>query len=270
MKPEGRILSRPAPTASARCLIRASEFGLLSGLGLRVSDLGDWQRVVITGCARLGLSVLLFLPASACRAADQSPLLDQWLAAQTNFHTWTADATQVRRFTTLAQPLTSTGKVWMAVPDRFRWEVGQPAQTIALRLPDQLVLIYPRLKRIEKYPLNDKQPGIWKEALALLEASFPRSRAELEARFRVLSVTETNSLAQIELQPKSAAARKFMAAIRVTLSTNDFSLAATELCFSDGSSMRNEFRHVQANAALPEGIFDAKVEDGYTVVEPMR
>jgi outer membrane lipoprotein-sorting protein len=218
----------------------------------------------------LGLSLLLFLSASARPAAEPGALLDQWLAAQTNFHTWTADATQIRHFTTLAQPLASTGKVWMAVPDHFRWEVGQPAQTIAIRQPDQLILIYPRLKRMEKYPLNDKQPGMWKEALALLEASFPRSRAELESRFRVVSVTESNSLAQIELQPKSAAARKFMSAIRVTLRTNDFLLTATELNFSDGSSMRNEFRNVQINAPLPEGIFDAKAEEGYKVVEPSQ
>jgi len=213
---------------------------------------------------------LLVLAASVCLAAEQGALLDQGLAAQTHLHTWTADATQIRHFATLAQSLTSTGKVWMALPDHFRWEVGQPAQTIAIRQPDQLILIYPRLKRMEKYPLNDKQPGMWKEALALLEASFPRSRAALESRFRVVSVTESNSLAQIELQPKSAAARKFMSAIQVALRTNDFSLAATELDFSDGSRMRNEFSNIRTNVALPEGIFDAKAEDGYKVVEPLR
>jgi outer membrane lipoprotein-sorting protein len=217
-----------------------------------------------------GVTLLFCLAAGLCTASDTSGLLDQWLAAQTNFHTWSADAIQTRCFTTLAQPLVSTGRVWVAVPDHFRWEVGQPPQTIALRQPDQLFLIYPRLKRIEKYPLNDKQPGLWKEALALLEASFPRSRAELESRFRVMSVTLTNSLGQIELQPKSAAARKFMAGIRVSVRTNDFSLAATEMSFSDGSSMRNDFSNVQSNAPLPEGIFDAKVEKGYTVVEPLR
>ena len=214
--------------------------------------------------------LLCWLAPLVCPAADLSGLLDQWLAAQTNFHTWSADAIQTRRFATLAQPLTSTGRVWVAVPDHFRWELGQPAQTIALRQPDQLVLIYPRLKRMEKYPLNDQQPGLWKEALALLEASFPRSRAELESRFRVVSVTQSNSLGQIALQPKSAAARKFMAGIRVSVRTSDFSLAATELSFSDGSSLRNDFSNVQSNAPLPAGIFDAKVEEGYTVVEPLR
>jgi outer membrane lipoprotein-sorting protein len=34
--------------------------------------------------------------------------------------------------------------------------------------------------------------------------------------------------------------------------------------------MRNDFSNVQSNATLPEGIFEAKVEKGYTVVEPLR
>jgi outer membrane lipoprotein-sorting protein len=216
------------------------------------------------------VALLFCLAGFASPAADLNGLLDQWLAAQTNFHTWSADAVQTRCFTTLAQPLVSTGRVWVAVPDRFRWEIGQPAQTIAVRQPTQLCLIYPRLKRMEKYPLDDKQPGLWKEALALLDASSPRNRAELESRFRVVSVTQTNALTQVELQPKSAAARKFMASIRVSMRTSDFSPAATELSFSDGSRMRNDFTHVQGNAPLPPGIFDAKVEEGYTVVEPLR
>jgi outer membrane lipoprotein-sorting protein len=214
--------------------------------------------------------LLSWLAGSVCFGSDATGLLDRWLAAQTNFHAWSADAIQTRNLTTLAQPLVSTGRVWVAVPDRFRWELGRPAQTIALRQPKQLLLIYPRLKRVEKYPLDDKQPGPWKEALALLEASFPRSRADLESRFRVVSVTESNSVGQIELQPKSLAARKFMAGIRVSVRTSDFSLAATEMSFSDGSTLRNDFSNVRGDAPLPEGIFDAKVEEGYTVVEPLR
>jgi len=48
-------------------------------------------------------------------------------------------------------------------------------------------------KRVEKYPLNQNQTGPWRDVLALLDASFPRSRAELEAHFRVLSVVQTNA-----------------------------------------------------------------------------
>ena len=211
---------------------------------------------------------------AAClsRAADTNlnPMFDRWFTAQTNIQSWSADFTQTRIFKTLAQPLVSTGKVWVATPGRFRWELGRPAQTIALRQPDTLFLIYPRLKRAEKYPLNDNQPGPWRDALALLEASFPRSQADLESHFRVLSVTQTNANWELTLQPKSPLARQMMAEIGITVRTNDFSLAATEMKFADGSRMRNDFTNVVLNPVLGEEIFDAKLDPGITVVEPLR
>ncbi|MGA2242135.1 MAG: outer membrane lipoprotein carrier protein LolA [Verrucomicrobiota bacterium] len=217
------------------------------------------------------LSALLFLVAVlSARAAEQSPVLDTWFSAQTNLHSFTADVIQTRTLKVLSQPLVSTGKVWVVIPNRFRWEIGQPAQTIALRQPDTLFLIYPRLKRAEKYPLNDNQPGPWRDALALLDASFPRSRADLESRFRVLSVTQTNANWEITLQPKNALARQMMAEIGITVRTNDCLLAATEMKFADGSRMRNDFTNVVLNPVLGEEIFDAKLDPGVTVVEPLR
>jgi outer membrane lipoprotein-sorting protein len=203
-------------------------------------------------------------------ASDTNTVLEGWFAAQTNFHTWTADAIQTRSIKTFSQPLVSTGKVWVAVPDHFRWELGQPAQTIALRRPKELMLMYPRLKRAEKYPLDGNQPGPWRDALALLEASFPRSRAELESHFNVLSVVSSNQVAHLTLQPRSGLAKKFMSELEISFRTDDFSPTATELRFSDGSSMRNDFIHSVLNPTLPEGIFEAKLSPEFKVVEPLK
>jgi outer membrane lipoprotein-sorting protein len=228
-------------------------------------------QVAATFPLRGALSALLLLVAVlTAHAAEQSLVLDTWFSAQTNLHSFTADVIQTRTLKVLSQPLVSTGKVWVVIPNRFRWEIGQPAQTIALRQPDTLFLIYPRLKRAEKYPLNDNQPGPWRDALALLEASFPRSQADLESHFRVLSVTQTNANWELTLQPKSPLARQMMAEIGITVRTNDFSLAATEMKFADGSRMRNDFTNVVLNPVLGEEIFDAKLDPGITVVEPLR
>ena len=217
----------------------------------------------------LGLLVAALMLASV-RAADTNAVLNAWLAAQTNLHTWTADFTQTRMLKTLTQPLVTTGRIWFATPNRFRWELGSPAQTIALRQPDQLMLIYPRLKRVEKYPLKGQQSGPWRDALALLDASFPRSRADLESHFLVRSVTQTNSVVLVALQPKRASARKFMTDIRVSFNVTDFAPVSTELRFADCSSMRNDFTHSVLNAPLSEDCFDAKLESGFTIVEPLR
>jgi outer membrane lipoprotein-sorting protein len=202
--------------------------------------------------------------------AQSEKLLDQWIAAQTNLLTWSADVVETRTLKTLSQPLVSTGKVWVAMPNQFRWELGQPAQTIALRQQDQLLIIYPRFKRAEKYPLNDKQPGPWHDALALLDASFPRNRADMDSHFRLLSVIQTNAVVQVKLQPRSQAARRFMSEISVTVHTNDFSPASTELKFSDGSSMRNDFTNGIINPSLKASLFEPSFDTNFTVVEPLR
>ncbi len=207
---------------------------------------------------------------SPTSAAETSPGLIRFLSAQTNLQTWSADLVQIRQLKTLTQPLTSTGHVWFAAPNRFRWEIGSPAQTIAVRGGDEMLVIYPRLKRVEKYPLNGEKMGQWKDTLALLEAGFPRSQADLERQFKVVSVTATNDVNIALLQPKSASARRMMPQITLTFATNDFQLRATELQFGDGSTMRNEFRNAELNPKLDALVFAPQLDADFKIVEPMK
>jgi outer membrane lipoprotein-sorting protein len=196
-------------------------------------------------------------------------LFERCFAAQTNIQSWAADFTQTRTLKVLAEPLVSTGKVWVE-PNRFRWELGQPPQTIAIRQPDQLLIVYPRLKRAEKYSLSDVPPGPLKDALALLDASLPRDRASMEEKFRVLSAQQTNLLLEVTLQPKSASARKFMSQVLIGFHTNNFTTAFTELKFPDGSRLRNDFTNMVLNKPIDPSLFEAKLSPDITVVEPMR
>src|SRR5580693_1938289 len=118
-------------------------------------------------------AVFLALPRTAhTQGNDDNTQLSAWLNAQTNIQTWSADFTQTRRLKVLTQPLTASGHVWFAAPNRFHWEIEKPSPTIALRQPDQLWVIYPKLKRAEEYPLNTPDAGPWKDTLALLDAGF--------------------------------------------------------------------------------------------------
>src|SRR5512141_1808675 len=96
-------------------------------------------------------SVLFLLMIETCvHGADLSPAVAKWLNAQTNIHSWSAEVVQTRILKTLTQPTTAKGHVWFEAPTRFRWELGKPAKTIAVREPQELLVIYPRLKRVEK------------------------------------------------------------------------------------------------------------------------
>jgi outer membrane lipoprotein-sorting protein len=234
---------------------------MLRGNGLRF---GIW---IFSGAWSLVLGALAFAPLNA---AEPATALDKFLSAQTNLQSWSADLTQIRRLKTLIQPLTSTGRVWFVAPNKFRWEIGSPAQTIAVRGADEMLVIYPRLKRVEKYPLRGEAMGQWKDTLALLEAGFPRNRADIDQRFKIISVMPSNDVFNAILQPKSAAARRMMPQITISFAADNSRLSATELQFGDGATMRNEFRNAQLNPKLDDSLFTPKLEPDYKIVEPMK
>jgi outer membrane lipoprotein-sorting protein len=206
----------------------------------------------------------------SARAADTNSILSTWISAQANIHTWSAEVVQTRTLKSLTQPLTAKGHVWFEAPNRFRWELGTPPQTIAVRGPEEMLIIYPRLKRAERYPVAGEQAGQWRDVMKLTEAGFPRSESELQSQYNLVSQHMTGDICELTLQPKSATARKMMPQIKIAFSTKDSSLTATELEFADGSTMRNDFKNPELNPKLDESLFTPKLESDYKIVEPFK
>jgi outer membrane lipoprotein-sorting protein len=220
----------------------------------------------------LGLFWCFVLSSAACivSAADANSPLTVWMDAQTNIHTWSADCTQTRSFKTLTQPLTEKGKVWFKQPNQFRWELGNPPKTIAVRQKNEMMLLYPRLKRVERYPLDSSAPGPWRDVLALLEAGFPKSQAELQSKFRVVSQNVTNNVCDLVLQPRSAAARKMMPQLEISFDLKQTSLRSVSFQFADGSFLRNDFSNPVLNPKIDESIFSPPIPSDYKVVNPLN
>ena len=202
--------------------------------------------------------------------SDTNALLAAWLVRQAGVQSWSAEVVQTRALKSLTQPLTVRGRVWFAAPNRFRWEIGDPPQTIAVRQTHRLLIIYPGLRRVETYPLGGTSSGRWKETLALLEAGFARSQEELESRFRVVGHSSAEGIHAVVLQPSSASARRFMPRIRIAFATNDFSLRSTEIEFADGSTMRNDYSNAVLNAALDDSLFEPQVSADFEWIEPLN
>jgi len=202
--------------------------------------------------------------------AQTNTLLDSWLSAQSNLKTWTADLTQTRTLKTLKQPLRSQGRLVFAAPNNFRWQLGDPAQTIAIRSADEMLVIYPRLKQVERYPLSAGGNEPWRDALALMDAGFPSSRADLDARFKILSIANTNHVVHLLMEPRSATAKRFMSEVQLFIRTNDFTMAANQLRFADGSTLRNDFTNAVVNPTLPTNAFAYEIPAEFKIVEPMK
>lgn len=231
--------------------------------------------MIPTPALRLALGILIL----ACLHSAQSgtptqnvdPIVARWLGAQTNIQTWSARFTQTRSLKTLSAPLVSQGHLWFAAPGSFRWELGNPPATIAIRQPAQMLVLYPRLKRAERYPINaTRKNSQWTDLLALLEAGFPRTESELLSRFSVSPPSYQSNQVDLALEPRSPAAKKLMPRIKISFETNTFTLRSTELNFADGSRLRNDFSESQINPKLDPALFQPELGDDYKMIEPLK
>ena len=209
-----------------------------------------------------------FISTLTARAADNSPVLSQWIQAQSSIQTFEADFKQTRQLKALTQPLTSTGKIWFAAPDRFRWEVMKPAPTIAVREKDELLIIFPKLKRADRYSLAKLRTGPWKDLMGLLDTGFPRSEAEFEERFHVENTTPISGGYRLEIEPKSALVKKYMPNLAIDI-TSQMALLGTTMQFVDGSVLKNEFSNQVMNGTVDSSLFEPKIPGDYTVTEPL-
>ncbi len=201
----------------------------------------------------------------SARGLDTNSVIAAWLGAQSNLTSWHAEFTQTRDLKALTHPLTSDGKVWFQYPDFFRWELGNPVQTLALRQGPELTVLVPRLRRAEKHRLTEGTPGPMRDAWGLFDAGFPRDSREFYRRFEVLGIVESEVRWLIRLRPKSRGARKFLPELGIGLAKADYSLLSTELRFADGSRLKNDFRNAVRNPKLASEIFTAELDPSWKV-----
>jgi len=222
--------------------------------------------------AILAASLLLLLISPEVDAGTDSSeeFLRAWLAQQAEVRTWSADVVQIRKLKSLVRPLKSRGQVWFEHPNRFRWQLGDPPRTIAIRKEEELLIIYPRLKQVERYSTGEDIDPSWKQVLSLLEVGFPSDAEAFFAQYELLSTKKTKKSWMFELRPAAEAARRLLDRVRVEASRRDFSLMATELVFPDGSTMRNEFIRRCLNPGLDKTLFHFEIDDGYQVVNPLE
>ncbi len=202
-------------------------------------------------------------------AADGShPVVDRWLSAMTNITTWRARVTQTRHLKALTRPLTAEGRVWFSAPDSFRWELGDPPQSIVLRAGDTLTLLSPKLRRAETMSMAQDSRGPAGDLTALLNAGFPRDAADFHKRFELVEAMTNGPTYTLRLRPQSSSARRMMPSIAIELESAGLQLQATEMTFADGSRLRNAFADVVTNAPLSSDLFHTNLDSSWKVVSP--
>ncbi len=215
------------------------------------------------------LSLILVTAPAALATSDGDTFLGLWLSAQSRLDSWSADLVQTRYLATLTRPLSTPGRVWFVAPDRFRWELGRPVKSVALRDGATLWILSPTLRRAEKYHMEGESAGPARDALALLDSGFPRDLEAFRRRFEVIDARETNGVWRFRMRPRSETARRLVPEMALEIGANDGGLRATELRFTDGSRMRNEFTSARAGDAIDPQLFSPGVDATWKITEPL-
>ncbi len=224
--------------------------------------------------ATLALAALcaVAMPARAAATQDDpgAAALDAWLHHQAEIKSWSADVTQVRQLEGLVRPLEATGKVWFEQPNRFRWQLGDPPRTIAVRNDDELDVAYPRLHQLEKYTFSEKISASWRQVLALLDVGFPSDPEAFHAQYELQSAQETDGVWSFHLAPRAETALQLIKAVDIDVDASSNRLLGTALEFPDGSTMRNQFSHIVVNPTLDPSLFHIQVGPDWQVVKPLE
>jgi outer membrane lipoprotein-sorting protein len=220
----------------------------------------NYRRLFVFAAAFVSLAI-------NARADDE--VLNKWIQTQSTMRSFEADFKQTRELKALTEPLVATGKIWFAAPDRFRWEVMKPAPTIAVRDRDELIVIFPKLKRAEKYSLTNLRKGPWKDLMGLLDTGFPRSQSEFEQRFHLVGTSPVAGGQRLDIEPTSALVKKYMPHLSIDVATPGYDLLATTMQFVDGSVLKNEFSNPKANAPVDDALFHPQLGPEYKVTQPL-
>jgi hypothetical protein len=150
--------------------------------------------------------------------------------------------------------------------------LGVPPQTLAIRESQNLAILYPKLQRAEIYSLDASTRGALGDALALLEAGFPKSREELEQRFEIESLDPVKDVDmnvdrvwRMTLAPRFSEARRLITRVIVEFESTRAGPRAIELRFADGATLRNDFSASEANGPMTDELFQVLVPEGFKI-----
>lgn len=213
--------------------------------------------------SRLQLLILGFVFAgSALHAQSNAPdmsLVERWLATNSGLGTLKIDFTQTRHLRSVKRASSQDGTLWLDYQNhRFRWQTGDPANTIVVSLGANILIIRTPGKKYEvRQAGSGGAPG-----MAALANGFPRTLDEFKQRYHVLETRPEANTQRIIAKPLGESGRG-VNTFTFVIDSTQHRLLGIEIDLEDGSALHTVFRHVEVNPILTQELFQPSVE-GYT------
>jgi len=207
------------------------------------------------------LSFVLSSTAAVTKAQTKPDMnvVERWLGGNSGVGSLKIDFTQTRTMRSIKVPVRQQGSLWLDYGnDRFRWQTGDPAQTIVVSQGRNILIVRTPMKRYEIRPAGSGgAPG-----MAALANGFPRNLEDFQRKYRVIEIRPQSNTQRIVTRPLGASG-KGVSRFTFVVDAAKFRLLGIEIDLEDGSSVNTVFSRVQPNAGMPASLFKPDLA-GYT------
>jgi outer membrane lipoprotein-sorting protein len=206
--------------------------------------------------------LLLLLLVSPLHAEDTDKILREWIAKQAAIRSLRADFIQTRRLPALRIPLKKSGTVWFGTEGRFRWQVGDPAELLVVKSPNDFLVIEPKKSLARRLSASSAASRVFED----LPVPFAVSLDEFQRRFEVVSLENNAGQIDLLLRPKDPRLAEGMKSLRIRFDFSTGAVSLFEMVFRDGSEVSTEFTLIEQNPKLAPDLFQPdlsglKIED---------
>jgi outer membrane lipoprotein-sorting protein len=173
-----------------------------------------------------------------------------------------ANFREERHLAMLKEPVVNEGKVWFTLPDKIRREIGGKTPSTTVTDGKKVSIYYPNYQQLEVYDL-EKRPII-KDTMRALTAGLNFREV---ANYYDITGTKNGNEYQLTLTPKTAAVRKLVKTVDLTIDEN---LTPAKVVIHDnkGQVFTETYTNVRRDT-LPESTFEFSPPPGTKVSTPL-
>ena len=204
-------------------------------------------------------TLLISLSLAVLAHADH-PVLESWLKQQADITSIDTPFTQQRKLPALKNPTTTTGRLSFVKPDKVRWQLGDPFETLAVADGKTLTLIDAATMTARRIAVDSPQAARFS---LLTGKSFGNSAAFHEA-FEIVETRVTAGIHQFTLKSTDRRIRSQVPWIFLDIDPATNELRALEMELRDKSRVKTIFRNPRFNAKLDDSLFQPNL-NGYDV-----
>ncbi len=208
---------------------------------------------------RLALILFLLLGQGLRAELDTAPL-EAWLERQSSLRSLTAEFVQERKLPALDKPVRTRGKLSFIHPDKMRWELGEPAKTIAVSDGETATLIDVEERRARRVDADSPRA----RPFTLLGSDAFHSSENFHKAFEAVESRVTRGIYQLTLRPRDRSLRRHVPWLYLDIDPGKKELRALSVMLEDDSRIRTLFTSHQRNPEIDPAVFAPDLE-GYRV-----